>query len=579
MSETFHDVIKKLETEISNPTALNYMDKGGKWVSLSTAEVLRQARCLGHALRVMGLKAGDKIAIMAPPSPFWTICDLGIMLNGMITVPIFPNISEDNFVLEITQSEAKAIFLAGPVSHQITEKYMDYFERIISLDPSPFFKEQLVYHDLIELGNKALKQGSEEFASVRGSDTATIVYTSGTTAIPKGVELTHRNMVCQFEATEGWMDIRKGDRFLSILPLAHILGRNVNLTLFALGISIYYLNDMSQLLQAFQEIKPTLFAAVPRLFEKIYHTIIQKVKETNFLVRPLVRWALNRGRERNPSKWSYPLGNLFLYSKIKKMFGGEIRCILSGGAPLNQHILYFFINSGIPIVEGYGLTEACPVISNRPNKNVPGTIGKAMPGVEVVLSPSGEILLRGDMVMKGYHRNPQATAIILDSDGWLHTGDQGFFDPGGFLHITGRISDKLKTSYGEFVDIPSLEDLLGQIPFVDLGIAVVENRPFVTCLLFPNLEDLEKIKIQMELKDLSIEDILRMDFIKREVDRSIQQINEHLNQWERIRNYRFVFNKATVESGELTVSFKPRHHFILDKYNSLIDEMYPLSTL
>jgi len=579
MLATIPEVIAKLEKSIPNAKALNYLDKTGNWASLSTTEVLRQVKCIAAALQIMGLKAGDKVAIMAPPSHLWMICDLGIMLNGMITVPIFPNISEDNFILEVTQSEAKAIFLAGPISHRLTEKYTDYFERIISLDTTPFFKEQLLYQDLLDLGRKTIKQGGWNPKPVNPSDTATIVYTSGTIAIPKGVELTHKNLVCQFENTEKWMKIRQDDLYLSILPLAHILGRNVCLTLLALGVSIYFLNDMNVLVKSFNQIKPTLFTCVPRLLEKIYNTVVHKIKDANPIVRPFLKWALNRAREREVSAWSYPFARFILYSNVCKLFGGKMRCLLSGGAPLNPHILNFFIHCGIPVVEGYGLTEACPVISNRPGESAPGTIGKAMPGVEVQLSPSGEIMLRGDVVMKGYYRNPQSTAAVLDNDGWLHTGDQGFFDPAGFLHMTGRISDKLKTSYGEFVDIPVLEELLGQLPFVELAVAIVENRPFVTCLLFPNFDEIEKLKKQMDLGELSVEEILRMDFIKREIDRSIQQINEHLNQWERVRNYRFIYSKAAVESGELSGSYKPRHNFIIDKYQTIIDEMYPTSTL
>ena len=579
MLETIPDVLAKLKESPPNSSALNYIDKGGKWVSISTGEFVRQVECIASALRIMGLKREDKIAIMSPPSPFWMTCDLGIMLNGMVTVPIFPNISEDNFILEISQSECKAIFVAGALSHQLAEKYLDYFERIISLDVTPFFKEQLLYQDLVDLGQKTIKQGTIDPVSISPTDTATIVYTSGTTGIPKGVELTHKNLVCQFENTEKWMDIRRGDRYLSILPLAHILGRNVAFTLLALGVSIYFLNDMALLLQTFQEVKPTLFTAVPRLFERLYNTIALKIEESNPLLRPFAKWALNRAKQQEPSAWSYGFANLILYSRIRKLFGGHIRFILSGGAPLSSHILNFFLNSGVLIVEGYGLTEACPVISNRPTEHLPGTIGKAMPSIEVQLSPSGEILLRGPVVMKGYYCNPQSTAAALDSEGWLHTGDQGFFDPRGFLHITGRISDKLKTSYGEFVDIPALEGLLGQLPFVDLAIAVVENRPFVTCLLFPNFDEIEKLKKQMDLRDLSVEEILRMDFIRREIDRSIQQINEHLNQWERVRGYRFIYHPASVETGELSASLKPRHHFIVEKYTAIIDEMYPLSTI
>lgn len=579
MFQTIQDVVNHLKHNISNPNALNYLDKTGNWVSISTENYLHQVACIAASLRIMGLKPGDKVAIMSPSSPLWVICDLAIMLNGMITVPIFPNISEDNFVLEITQSESKAIFVSGPTSHQLTERHMDYFERVISLDSSPFFKEELLYHDLLDLGNKTLKQHTLEPIPLKPNDTATIVYTSGTTGIPKGVELSHKNLVCQFENTEKWMDLHKGDRFLSILPLAHILGRNVNLTLLSLGISIYFLNDMTYLLQSFQDVKPTLFAGVPRLFEKMYNTIVKKIQDTNPLIRPLAKWALNRAREHNPSNWTYALGNFILYSKIKKMFGGKIRFMLSGGAPLNPLVLNFFINSGVLIIEGYGLTEACPVISNRPTENQPGTIGKPMPDIEIKLSPSGEIQIKGQVVMKCYFQNPHATAAILDTEGWLHTGDQGFFDPHGFLHMTGRISDKLKTSYGEFVDVPAVEELLKQLPFVDLAVAIVENRPFVTALLFPDFEEIEKLKKQMDLKDLGVEEILRMDFIRREVDRSIQQINEHLNQWERIRNYRFIYNPAKVETGELSLSFKPRHSFIIDKYSALIDEMYPVSTI
>lgn len=579
MMNTVNDLVTSIEST-PNPRALNYLDKMGKWHSISSEEFLHQARSLSTALKVLGLKRGDKVAIMAPPTHLWSICDFGILLGGFVAVPIFHNISEDNFVLETLQSESKVIFVMGATGHQFCQKYIDNFDKIISLDASPFFQEELLYKDFIALGEDALSQNQFEPQLLSPDDTATIIYTSGTTAIPKGVELTQKNIFCMLDGALNRIKINNQDRFLSFLPLAHILGRLVNFAMLSKGIAVYYLSDITALLTSLKEVKPTVIAIVPRLVEKFYNTIQYKCGEGNPLRKTMATWAfnyLNRPYNDTSNVFAKFFADRILGCKIRKLFGNHLRVMVSGSAKLDEKYFNFFNNAGVPLLEGYGLTEACPGFLAALNANRVGKIGTRLEGVEAKISPEGELLLRGALVMKGYYLNPGATAAFITHDGWLHTGDQGKIDEEGFLTLQGRMSDKCKTSYGEFIDKPSLEELTNQLPFVDFSTIIGENRPFVTCLLFPDYDALDRLKKQMDLRNVTYEEMLRMDFIQREIKRSLEEINAHLNPGERIRDFRFVFNKASIEGGELSPTMKARHAFIEKKYTDLINEMYPKS--
>lgn len=505
-------------------------------------------------------------------------CDLGIMLAGCVTVSIFHNISEEHFVYEVTHSEAKIIFVADLYCHQLCHDNAASFQHVISLD-EPRYKNEETYQDIIDLGKKTLDHGGHFTVPVAlPDDLASIIYTSGTTSLPKGVEISHRNLLCQTQHSKEIFHWGTGDRYLSFLPLGHIFGRIMYIVQLYAGCSIYCISDPLQMIKASQEIHPTILILVPRIIDKIYKSIQQKIATSHGIKKMLANWAFNFAKHNKNTFWfkiQHRIADLILYSKIRHMFGGKIRIIISGSAKSNPMQLRFFQNIGLNIYDGYGLTEGTPVSINRPYDVRIGTVGKPMPDIEFKTDPAGEILIRGPVTTRGYFKDPELTASKLDHEGWFHTGDLGVIDPEGSLIVKGRLNEHCKLSTGEFVDIPFIENLLLDMPYADFSLVIAENKPFVTCLLFPNIDQIEQVKKHKGLKDLNHNEFLKQEFVKKEIDKFIDGINQHLDKWAQIRDYRFVHAKASIESGELSPTLKTRRKAIEKKYKHLIDEMYP----
>lgn len=570
------EFIAYLEKNNKNPMLLNDLDKAGHWKSVSAQEMIRQVRGISAALRNMGLKKGAKVAIMSPPSSTWTIADLGIMLGGYVCVPIFPNISDDNFKFEITQSEIEVIFVAKPLGHHLANLYKDSFRHIVSMESPSFHKHELLFKDLVE------QQSTDPEEPVSSDDLATIIYTSGTTNVPKGVELTHGNLTCEFELSLKRVEWTEQDKMLLFLPLSHIFGRLVNFLMLMANGSTYYLQDVQQLIPLSKEVQPTTIIFVPRLLEKMYHSIEQKIEGAAPLKKYFGRWAFNLAKKEKFSWFDrllFPLADTFFYSRIRELLGGKVTLGMIGSAKTDPTILYFFENVGVPMVEGYGLTEACPITSNAIKEAKLGTMGVPMDNLEVKIDSSGELLVKGPVVMRGYHKNPEMTKQIFDQEGWLRTGDICMKDEKGFYTFIGRASELCKTSYGEFIDLAQLESALRGLPFVDCAVVLAENRPFATALLFPNIEEVNRIKERLGMSEMSNNEVLQLEFVRKEFDRALEKLNARLNEWERIKGYRFVTNAATVEGGELSPTYKMRRKYTHDKYKSLIQEMYPANTM
>ena len=581
MINTINDVINFIEKEPNNPTAFNYKDYSGTWQAVSTQQFIHEVRCIVAALQKIGLRKGDRVAIIGPVSYFWSLCDIGIMLAGCVTVPIFHNISSDNFVYEVVQSGAKVIFVADASCHLLCQENCELFQKIISMDEAPYCPEEIHFKEFFAWGEQALKElnGKLMDSEAATDDLATIIYTSGTTALPKGVMLTQKNMVAEVDYSQKWFGFgQKNDRYLSYLPLAHIFGRLMNIYMIYAGVSIYYLGDPLQFVQASQEVHPTTLIIVPRIIDKIYKSILHKIHDMHGLKKKLALWAVNVA-ESNKQTWGWKLqhrlADHILYAKLRNLLGNCVRVIISGSAKANPKQLKFFHTIGIPIYEGYGMTEGCPVSTNTSFATRFGTIGKPMPEIEIKIAESGEILIRGPVVMMGYYKDEKLSDAKLDSEGWFHSGDKGSIDADGYLTFLGRLSELCKTSYGEFVDVPNIERLLSELPYVDMAILIAHNKPFVTSLLFPNIEALERIKKQRGLEHLTAEEVLKQDFIKHEIDQALDNLNQHLSNWERIRDYRLIPAKASIEGGELSPTLKQRRQFIEEKYKYLIDEMYP----
>jgi long-chain acyl-CoA synthetase len=374
------------------------------------------------------------------------------------------------------------------------------------------------------------------------------------------------------------LGISDSDRYLSVLPLAHVYARTLNWIALYWGMGIYYFNDPKNFSRVCQEIHPTFLVLVPRILEKLYAQMVTHIHQASFLKRTIGQFAFDLARQERENTWKklfLPLAESLVYSQLRAAIGGALRIVITGGAPLDLHLYHFFIDIGLPIFQGWGLTEACPVTVNREGKSKEGSIGLPLSSdVEVKISPVGELLVRGSNVMRGYFQDTEATALTLDAEGWLHTGDIGAIDPEGYVSITGRFKEIFKTSTGETITPIPLEQALCQAPFIAMAMVIANNRKFVSCLLVPEFEVLKALKTQQGLTQLSDEAFLSSVYIRQETDKLIANVNVHLNKWEQIRAYRFIPHELTIERGELTPSMKVVRDVVEKRHLALVDAIY-----
>lgn len=582
MLSTCSEILQHLQSQPSNPALLNWHNDNG-WHSLSTKEFLDHVKYLALGLHHLGIRHGQAVGLLAVPSPYWTIADFAIMIAGGVTQPLFGNISQENFLYEISQTRLKIIFVAGEEEWSMFQRHSAEFHTAIALTDETMKHEKIrPLKELLSLGEQIDRVNPELYQqlvkAIKPSDISTIIYTSGSTGVPKGVQLTQQNICCLVHY-DGFRWKTSSDRYLSILPLAHVFGRSINLWMLTWNISTYYSNDYKNLGNICREIHPTVMVVVPRLLEKIYDKMVENVHHANTIVRKVGEWAFSLAHDENPSLYKRllkPIANALVYSKIRFSLGGALRVVISGGAHLNPHLNRFFDAIGITIYEGWGLTEACPVCVNSLEKHKVGSVGLPLPDQRVKIGENGEILVKGPLVMYGYYRNLDETGKLIDADGWLHTGDRGIIDEEGYLTILGRIKELYKTSTGEYVAPIPIEQALCRHPLIDMAMVIADERKFASCLLFPNHEVLQRMKSQHNGTDLSDEAFLQSPFIQRDINRLIERINLHLNHWEQLHAYRFITDPLTIQGGELTPSMKMRREIIANKYQMIIDNMYNL---
>lgn len=544
----------------------------GFWKSISFDDLYDRVRALALYLNAHGVKKGDKVGILVPPSIKWTIADFAILSIGAISVPLFANISEENFVFECTEAEVKTLFVGGLDQWKLLNKHRNDFNLVISLDEKG---EGYSFNKVLDEGLSLNVDNPQLFETllniIKPDDVASIVYSSGSTGVPKGIVLSQKSLFALL--TPDPMKWQETDRYLSILPLAHIFGRLINFILIGQGVKIYYFTDMANVAQAFKEIKPTITAVVPRLLEKVYAKFQSNIKNATGFKKWLGRWAFNLAK-RNSDSLFKRLADKLVYKKLREALGGQVRVIISGGAPLNPNLCRFFINIGIPVAEGYGLTEASIVSVNPVDKIKPGTVGVGQLA-QFKISKQGEILIKTPVMMMEYFKNPELTKKTIDEEGWLHTGDKGAVDEDGYLRFLGRIKEFMKSSTGEYIAPVPIEQMLERIPFVDLAMIVADSKKFASVLLFPNFDVLRSLKASQNLAHLSDSAFLESDYIRLEMNKALQMVNSHLNHWEQIRDYRFTDKTPTTQTGELTPSMKIKREVVLAKYKDLIDSMYP----
>jgi len=565
----------------SNAAALNWRE-GGYWRRMSTEEFAAQVRRFALGLTKLGLKCGDCVGILAQSSPWWLIADLAIVTVGAISVPLFPTMSAEHLTFAIDNVSMRHVIVTDEATWALVRPEASRLETVITKGVHADRGHHVDWQKVLELGDEVAAADPLRHAhlrdAVRPGQPATIIHTSGSTGRPKGVVLTHGNLVSQVHgAAEVFPLDPVHDRALSCLPLAHVFERMVMYDYLAHGIAVHFCDDIAFIGALMRSVHPTVMTAVPRLIEKVHARIAADIAGGNVFKRLMGSWALERADNHPPAavhEIADTVADTLLYKKVRAAFGGQLRYLIVGGAPLSDDLHRFLLNVGVPVYLGYGLTECSPVAAvNRPGEASVGTCGRPYPGVEVRIGAHDEVLVRGPNVMRGYHRDPVATAAVIDGDGWLHTGDRGRFDDQGRLIITGRIKELLKTSGGKYVSPVPIEQKLVQHPLLDQAMVIADGRHCVTALLFPNPDTVATAKRKAGTDVPDAEFLASKEFAA-DFERHVREVNATLNQWEQVRQTRLICVPPSIANDQLTPTFKLRRHQVAQAYAKEIDQMY-----
>jgi long-chain acyl-CoA synthetase len=571
---------------LDRPAALK-VKRDGRWVDISVAEFCQSVRDFATGLRLLGVKAGDRVAILSENRPEWAIADFATLCNAAVTVPIYPTLL--GWQIEYILNDSGAVAVVCSTQEQLQKindikAHTPHLHHVIVCEGAG----PLTFQQVVDSGkaNPDPRRFDELRAQPRPNDLATIVYTSGTTGNPKGAMLSHGNIASNVASVHNVMPIGESMTAMSILPLSHIFERMADYFYFSKGVTIAYAENVNKVGDNLQEIKPDAFAAVPRLFEKMRERIMNQVATESAVKQKVFRWAVKVAQERLPYrvenkpmpaglKMKSAIADKLVFRKILNRLGGRVKYVFSGGAPLSPELAAFFIGAGVEILEGYGLTETSPVISaNTPTKRKVGTVGQVIKGVEVKIAGDGEILARGPNIMKGYFNNPEATAQAIDADGWFHTGDIGELDKDGFLKITDRKKDIIINAYGKNIAPQPLEALLKSSPYVGTPVLIGDRRKYVSALIVPNFEKLERDAAAMGIRFDSREELVNDDRVKAIYQNEIDRFNRNLDRQEKIRRFALLPRDFTIEADEITPSLKVKRKVIDKKYKDIIDQLY-----
>lgn len=589
---TLVEVFEHFARDHKRSDTLNYK-QDGQWVSVSSDEVLTRAREVAAGLMTLGINRGDRLAILSESSPQWTLIDAGSLFAGVIDVPIYPTLMPPQVRYILKDSGARVLAISNHEKFlQVKEvlKECEKLEHVIFLNDPADETAGLTLKQLQERGRERLKQSPElvsEFSSqAHPEDLATILYTSGTTGEPKGVMLTHSNLVSNLIDSSGHLSFGKDDIVLSVLPLSHIFERQAMYMYLYQGMVVYYAESLDTIGPNLREVRPTILVGVPRIFEKIYARIKERVAEKGKVNMALLLWAVAVAKEyahcqveKKPvGSWlkvKHRLATKLVFSKWRAAFGGRIRLLVSGGAALPEELGYIYLGAGIPIIQGYGLTETSPVITTGIlEDNRVGTVGKPIEHVEVRIAPDGEIETRGPNVMRGYYNKPVETRAVFTDDGWFRTGDIGKIDADGFLSITDRKKELFKTSGGKYIAPQPLEQLIKGSRFVNQVVLIGNGRKFPAALIVPNWEQIDSYARLKGLKETSRPELCRNPRIIDLFERQIAELTPDLAQYERVKKVALLENELTIDGGELTPTLKVKRRVIDEKYRRVIDELY-----
>ena len=560
----------------------------GDWKKFSTKEYYTIANNISSGLLELGLKKGDKIATVSSNRPEWNMFDMGMSQIGVVHVPVYPTISGEEYTHILTHSDAVVLLVSTKLLYN---KIKDICNNISSIKHIITFDEiegTINWEEIEKLGSDNYKKNKPKIKEIRDSikteDMCSIIYTSGTTGVSKGVMLSHQNFMSNLHGVFNRIDIDENDRALSFLPLCHVYERIVNYTIQAKGLSVYYAENMGTISSDIVRFKVSIFTTVPRLLETVYDKIITKGKDLTGIKKTLFFWALNLGLNYEYENKGllyniqHKIAKMLVFTKWKKALGGNIKTIVSGGAALQPRLSKIFTAAGIPVQEGYGLTETSPVISFN-NVNIKGgamfgSVGPVLDNVTVKLAEDGEILVKGPNVMLGYYKDEAQTKEVINKDGWFCTGDMGVLENGKFLKITGRKKEIFKLSNGKYVAPSLIENKFKESIFINQVFVVGEDEKFASALISPNFDHLHfwasKHKIHYESnKEL----IYNTDIIKK-LQKEVNVKNKLLAQHEQIKRFKLVCDEWTPQTGELSPTLKKKRKVLYNKYDHLLREIY-----
>ena len=552
---------------------------GEQWRPISSQDFVAKVGGVVSALRSWGIAKGDRVAILGENRHEWVVADMACLLLGAVVVPIYTTLTAEQTAYMLKDSGARAIFVSA-------EKHLD---KVLSIAGSTFLEKIVVMDDVpgeraIRMSELMQQSGSVDLAgvgrSVQSTDLATIIYTSGTTGVPKGVMLTHGNMASNIGGFCRDFGFRQGMKSISFLPLSHVTARSVDLGLLNRGVTLAHLPILERLPKSLLEIRPELLLSVPRVYEKV-HTQVE-LKASKFPNKDIYKWALRVGRAnratvlagKTPSSPAWKLANKLVYSKIREGIGGRVSIFISGGAPLGKHLAEWYADVGIRIHEGYGLTETSPVIAvNTPAEHRLGSVGKPLCNVQVRIAEDGEILVKGPSVFQGYWHKPLETELAF-VDGWFRTGDIGRLDEDGYLYVTDRKKDLIKTSGGKFIAPQPIENALKHNPLVAEAVVVGDKKKFPAVLIFPNFAALEARVAEKGINFSSRGELVELAPVRARYAEIVDEINGPLAQFEKLKAFRLIAEELSAASGTLTASLKLRRRAIEEQFKAKIEEMY-----
>jgi len=573
-----------------SPRVQNYRTSAG-WQTISSEELLRRIAGIAKALTELGVVSGDRVGVFAPNCPEWHVADFAIQGIGGVTVPVYFHESVDRITYILKDSGARVVFTSGEEqARKMAEcrPNLPELEQVISVAPPADLHGEILRYDALiaSTSDAEIADYRRRAAEVTPQQLATIIYTSGTTGEPKGVMLSHANLSSNALDGAAGYEMSPSDVGLSFLPLAHVYERTMDYSFFFHGVPIAYVEQMETVQQALLEVRPTVMGAVPRFYEKIYANVIEQGHQATGIKRKIFDWAIRVAARAVPwkaygksasagLKFEWGVADKIVYSKVRAGLGGRIRILTAGGAPLAPELAEFFWSVGLPVFQGYGLTETSPIVTaNSPRSNEIGTVGPPIPDVQVRIAEDGEILVKGPCVMQGYYHKPDATREVLAADGWFATGDIGRLDSEGYLIITDRKKELLKTAGGKFVAPAPIENLLKTSPYITNAMVVGDKHKFVSVLIVPNFATIGAAARDAGREAMTPGQMVSDTWVRDLVAHEIERLTPTLAQYEKPKRFALLEKDFTYADGALTYTLKLKRRVIEQRYQDIIARIY-----